>query len=126
MLAPLMSAKLMEHGDWLPLLLALAFQQMAVFIALGFPETLHLRDLPEPVDAEDVSIQLEQKHKGHGLKAQLSHFKDALTFLKRDWLLALVIFTFFGNRLGRQALSLLLRYASKRYNWKLKKVSLGF
>ncbi|KAF2183449.1 MFS general substrate transporter [Zopfia rhizophila CBS 207.26] len=125
MIAPIMAAALMKKGDWLPLLLALAIQQVAVFIAMLFPETLHLRDLPEPTDGDDEGIELETtpKDHGHGLKAQINHFKNALAFLKRDLTVALVVFTFLANRLGRQSLSLLIRYASKRYEWKIQKAA---
>ena len=61
-------------------------------------------------------------NKGLGIKAQLGHFKTAFLFLKSDTTLMLIIFTFFGNRIGRNAMSLLIRYASKRYNWEIKKV----
>ena len=122
LLAPIIAAKLMEKGNWLPLLLALAIQQVGIFIAFLFPETLHLRDLPEPKDDDEERIELQSKDKGHGFKAQLAHFKDALMFLKSDVTLGLVVFTFLANRLGRQALALLIRYASKRYHWKIQKV----
>ncbi|KAJ4299665.1 hypothetical protein N0V90_004911 [Kalmusia sp. IMI 367209] len=123
MCAPIMAAKFMEKGEWLPLLLALAIQQVGVTIGVFFPETLHLRDLPEPRDTDDASIELQTKDEGHGFKAQLQHFKSALLFLKRDVTLALVIATFLVNRLGRQAMTLLIRYASKRYHWEIKKAA---
>jgi hypothetical protein len=34
--------------------------------------------------------------------------------------LGLVVFSFLANRLGRQAITLLVRYASKRYDWQIK------
>lgn len=121
MTAPILSARLMETGNWYPLLLALAIMQAGVCIAFFFPETLHLRDLPEPRDDEVVEPQEEDE--GHGVTAQLRHFKAAVLFLKSDVTLALTIVTFLANRLGRQALTLLIRYASKRYNWEIKKAS---
>ncbi|KAF2822842.1 MFS general substrate transporter [Ophiobolus disseminans] len=121
MIAPIMASKLMEKGDWLPLVLALVIQQLGIFIAFFFPETLHLRDLPEPKDGEDdQSIEMQPKGGHFTLKAQLHNFKTAYTFIRSDWMLGLVIFTFLANRLGRQALTLLVRYASKRYGWKIK------
>lgn len=117
-----MAARLMEKGDWFPLLLALAIQQVGITIAIFFPETLHLRDLPEPKDGDDRSIELQTKDHGRGLKAQIRHLQDAFAFLRSDLTLALVVFTFLANRLGRQGLALLIRYASKRYNWEIKKV----
>jgi hypothetical protein len=120
MLAPLMSAKLMDKGDWLPLLLALAIQQVGICIAFFFPETLHLRDLPEPTDNHDPSIELQPKGGHFTLKAQLHNFRLAYIFLRSDFQLGLVVISFLANRLGRQAMSLLVRYASKRYEWQIK------
>ena len=132
MIAPLLAARLMEHGDWLPLLLALAIQQVGITIAAFLPETLHLRDLPEPRDsAEQPDIELRSvdgpdldagRH-GFTLAAQLRHFKDAVHLVRRDRTIGLVIFTFLANRLGRQSLSLLIRYASKRYKWKISEAA---
>jgi hypothetical protein len=124
MVAPIMAARLMEHGDWLPLLLALAIQQVGIFIAFFFPETLHLRDLPEPKErVDDVSIELRPAGKHFTLKAQMNNFKDAYRFVRSDWTLGMVIFTFMANRLGRNAITLLVRYASKRYSWEIKKAA---
>lgn len=121
MIAPIVAAKLMEKGNWLPLVLALVIQQVGILIAFAFPETLHLRDLPEPKDsADDQSIELQPKGGHFTLKAQLNNFKTAYTFIRSDWTLGLVVFTFLGGRLGRQSMTLLVRYASKRYNWAIK------
>ncbi|KAH7115880.1 MFS transporter-like protein, partial [Dendryphion nanum] len=126
LIAPILASKLMQHGDWLPLILSLAIQQIGICIAFFFPETLHLRDLPEPTDtdgSESDEIELQPVDTKHGLKAQIRYFKEAMRFLKRDAMLALVIFTFLVNRLGQQSLSMLLRYASKRYGWKIQKAA---
>lgn len=124
LIAPILAAKLMDNGDWLPLLLALAIQQVGILIGLWFPETLHLRDLPEPRDDDrEPDIELLEKNRSpFAIKTQLRNFQDVFTFLRRDARLGIVIFTFVGNRLGRQALNMLIRYASKRYLWKIQKV----
>lgn len=125
MVAPIMAAKLMEFGDWLPLLLALGIQQVGITIAFFFPETLHLRDLPEPADGDvDRDIELEpMKGSNFTLKAQLRNFSSAIRFLRQDWTITLVVSSFLANRLGRQAMTLLIRYASKRYGWEIKKAA---
>jgi hypothetical protein len=110
----------MKKGDWLPLLLALAIQGVGVVIGAFFPETLHLRDLPEPKDDDDQAIELQAISSSFSLKAQYHNFKSAVDFLRSDWTLAMVVFTFIANRLGRQAMTLLIRYASKRYGWEIK------
>jgi hypothetical protein len=125
MVAPIMAARLMENGEWLPLLLALAIQIVGTTIALFLPETLHLRDLPEPMDADSdsQSIELQPKGSDFSLKSQLRNFQSAVHFLRSDFTLAMVVFTFLANRLGRQALTLLVRYASKRYSWEIKQAA---
>lgn len=126
MIAPIMAARLMENGDWMPLLLALGIQQAGMSIAFFFPETLHLRDLPEPKDPHVETIELQgtkPKVSDFTLRAQMHNFKVAYQFLRSDWTLGLVVFTFMANRLGRQAITLLVRYASKRYDWEIKKAA---
>lgn len=121
--APIMSARLMESGDWYPLMLALVFQQIGVLLAVFFPETLHMREKPK-VDAT-VTRNTQLQAKGHAFspRQQIRHFQDAFQFLKSDRTLALVVFTFMANRLGRQGIALLVRYASKRYNWEIKQAA---
>lgn len=124
MIAPIMAARLMEHGDWLPLLLALGIQQVGICIAFFFPETLHLRDLPEPKDrGEDQSMELQSMTSNFTFKAQVRNYQTAFYFLKSDRTLILAVTTFLANRLGRQAITLLIRYASKRYSWEIKKAA---
>lgn len=123
MVAPIMAARLMENGDWLPLLLAMAIQICGAAIALFIPETLHLRDLPEPKDRDAQTFELQQTNSDFHWRSQLRNFQSAVHFLRDDWTVALVVFTFLTNRLGRQAISLLVRYASKRYTWEIKKAA---
>jgi MFS family permease len=123
MVAPIMAARLMESGNWLPLLLSLAIQIVGVIVALFIPETLHLRDLPEPKDSDNEVFELQPTTSDFSVRAQLRNFQAAVRFLKSDWTLAMVVFTFLANRLGRQCISLLVRYASKRYSWEIKNAS---
>lgn len=121
--APIMSAKLMENGDWYPLVLALIFQQCGVIMAVFCPETLHMREQSRPADSVARPIQVQAKHHAFSPKQQIRHFQDAFEFLKSDRTLALVVFTFMANRLGRQGMTLLVRYASKRYEWEIKQAA---
>lgn len=126
LLAPIMAAALMKKGNWLPLLLSLSIIAMAVIMGALFPETLHLRDLPDPLEEEDtepIELQPPPKSSGNRFQAQLVHLCDAVRFVRRDYTLALVVFTFLANRLGRQSLSLLIRYASQRYGWSIRQAS---
>ncbi|KAF1960919.1 MFS general substrate transporter [Byssothecium circinans] len=127
MIAPIMASRLMEKGDWLPLLLALGIQQVGVTIAVFCPETIHMQDQPEPRDSDRESatdVSRKAKDQGFGFRAQLGHFKDAFIFLTSDTMLMIVVFSYLCNRSGRQAIQLLIRYASKRYNWEIKKAAL--
>ncbi|KAJ8112694.1 hypothetical protein OPT61_g5000 [Boeremia exigua] len=122
--APIMSARLMENGDWYPLVLALVFQQCGVLLAVFFPETLHMREQPKHGGTPALAIQTQPKsHHAFSPRQQVQHFKDAFQFLKSDRTLALVVFTFMANRLGRQGITLLVRYASKRYGWEIKQAA---
>ncbi|KAF3011126.1 hypothetical protein E8E13_011416 [Curvularia kusanoi] len=121
--APLMSARLMEIGDWYPLVLALIFQQCGVLLAVFFPETLHLRERPKHLENTVETAQVQPKTHAFSPRQQVRHFQDAYRFIKSDRTLALVVFTFMANRLGRQGMSLLVRYASKRYSWEIKQAA---
>ncbi len=121
--APIMSARLMEHGDWYPLILALIFQQCGVLLAVFFPETLHMRERTRHNTNITQTTQMQPTRHAFSPKQQMQHFQDALQFLKSDRALALVAFTFMANRLGRQGISLLVRYASKRYSWEIKQAA---
>jgi MFS family permease len=126
LISPIAAAALMKNGNWLPLVLAQAILAIAVIMAAFFPETLHSRDLPKPPEYQETeSIELQSPHKsdGHGFKAQLVHLLDAVRFVRRDYTLALVVFSFLANRLGPQSLNLLIRYASQRYDWTIREAS---
>lgn len=123
MIAPIMAARLMEYGDWLPLLLALGIQQAGICLAFFIPETLHMRDLPEPKDDDEEDLDPKPSGGALTLKVQMQNFQTALDFLRSDWTLGIVIFTFLANRVGSNSLSLLVRYASKRYGWEIKKAA---
>jgi hypothetical protein len=123
MAAPIMAARLMEYGDWLPLLLALAFQIVGLIVSLFLPETLHLRNLEEPKDSDNQHVDLQPVTSDFSMRAQLRNFQAAVHFLSADWTVAMVVFTFLANRLGRQSIALLVRYASKRYGWEIKKAA---
>lgn len=121
--APIMSARLMESGDWYPLVLALGFQQIGIILAVFFPETLHMREKPKTDANVAGSVPLPARGHAFSPSQQIQHFQDAFQFLRSDKTLALVVFTFMANRLGRQGITLLVRYASKRYEWEIKQAA---
>ncbi|KAG9388681.1 ProP Permease major facilitator superfamily [Pyrenophora tritici-repentis] len=123
MVAPILAARLMESGDWLPLMLAMGIQVSGAMIALFLPETLHLRDLPEPKDRDLQTFELQPTTSDFHWRSQIRNFQATVHFLRDDWTVALVVFTFLIHRLGRQAMGLLVRYASKRYTWEIKKAA---
>jgi len=122
----------MKNGDWFPLLLGLGLQCAAVVIALFSPETLHLRDLPEEQsddsdedsdNSSNLQVESPKISASLGFKAQMRNFREAMHFMKRDFALGMIIFSFFAGTLGRQCISLLLRYASQRYGWSIREAS---
>jgi MFS family permease len=92
-------------------------------LAVFFPETLHLREGPKHENSTTRRVQVPAKRHAFSPMQQLRHFQDAFQFLRSDRTLALVVFTFMANRLGRQGMTLLVRYASKRYNWEIKQAA---
>ena len=123
MVAPMMASKLMEYGDWLPLLLALTAQALGFIVSLLLPETLHMRDTEESKESDNQNTQVQPVASDFSVRSQLRNFQAALSFLSGDWTVTMVVFTFLANRLGRQSIALLVRYASKRYNWEIKKAA---
>ncbi|USP74907.1 hypothetical protein yc1106_02181 [Curvularia clavata] len=123
MVAPMIASKLMDNGDWLPLLLALAAQIVGFVATLFIPETLHMRNMEEPKASDNQHAEVQPVTSGFSAQSQLRNFRAAVSFLSNDWTLAMVVFTFLANRLGRQSIALLVRYASKRYSWEIKKAA---
>lgn len=126
---PLLASKLMQKGDWLPLFLSLGVQQVGVVVSFFCPETLKKGERPEPREnsVEDDRARVADKAKKElvfGLRAQMQSFKDAFGLLRSNGKLILVMFSYVGYRSGSQATQLLVRYASKRYNWEIKKAAL--
>lgn len=125
MIAPVLASRLMKHGNWLPLLLAFAIQQLGVSIVLFCPETIQTRNPLGPrADDRKGAVEVMEQERGFGSKAQFGYYKDALVFLRSKPTLMLIMFSYLGNRSGRQALQLLVRYASKRYDWEIKEAAL--
>lgn len=94
----------MKYGEWLPLFLGAATEGLAILLALLVPETLHLRDLPDPplnVSGPNDEFDAHAAHRpsskgrGHGFKGQLHRLNEALRFMRLDISLSFVVFTFF-------------------------------
>lgn len=124
-ISPILASRLMEKSDWHPLLLAFAIQLVGITTAIFCPETMRMQNVPDThtIDGERV-MEMPRKKQEFGFKAQLGHFRDAFVFLKNNHMIILIVFSYFGNRFGIQAIQLLLRYASKRYSWEIKKTAL--
>lgn len=124
MLTPILAARLMEYGDWLPLILSLAIKQAGICFVFVLPETLPICHLSESQgNGGDEVVELRSNSIESILKAQMHNFHAAFQFVRSDWTLGVVIFTFLANRLGTQSLSLVIRYASKRYGWEIRKAA---
>jgi MFS family permease len=124
-IAPILASRLMGKSSWIPLLLAYAIQQLGVTIAMFCPETIHMQDQFDSRAIEsERAMETSKEEQIYSFKAQLSYFKAAFIFLKSDSTLMLVVLSYLGNKSGRQAIQLLVRYASKRYDWEIKKAAL--
>ncbi|KAF1922440.1 uncharacterized protein M421DRAFT_366455 [Didymella exigua CBS 183.55] len=82
-----------------------------------------MRDQSRPAETTARLVEVKAKNHAFSPKQQIRHFQDAFEFLKSNRTLALVVFTFMANRLGRQGITLLVRYASKRYDWEIKQAA---
>lgn len=70
----------MEKGDWYPIVLALAFQQVGVLLAVFFPETLHVREKLANLTNIRQDIELPRTEQIFNPRQQLRYFQEAFRF----------------------------------------------
>ncbi|KAH6648823.1 major facilitator superfamily domain-containing protein [Truncatella angustata] len=132
LVAPPVASALMAKSLWSPLLLALAFQAVAVLMmAVAVPETL-----PVPY-AQDHSSETADSQSATSVRQiagvgtlyekwqeQVRKASDSFVFLTRDATVAALVFTFMISKVGRQASNILFQYVSKRYGWSLSQAGM--
>ena len=112
------SSLLMDYNIWLPLVAGLISQILGVLIAIALPETLP----PPTIDATNSLVADET---AEDLRKSIKVWKkieEIFEFLFRDKAVAFLVIGFLVLRLGRQSMSILLQYVSKRYDWSLSQV----
>jgi hypothetical protein len=117
---------------WLPMLLGFGFILSGTLLTLLIPETLDkkMEDGPamEPLldRHHDDNNQNEPipKPLHKTLISRMIQFPNQLQFVFASPLLAILAITFFANSLGQRVLTLLLQFASTRFNTTLSTASL--
>lgn len=130
MVAPAIGAILMEVDVWIPLLIQLACSAIAVMIAISTPETQsRVRKI-----RKSTNISVEQNTGTKSLPARSRQAKSVLvslvrhsastaSFVVHDRNIMFIVLSFLFNEFGRQSLTFLLQYVSKRYGWSVANVS---
>ncbi|MCJ1306349.1 hypothetical protein MMC08_009169, partial [Hypocenomyce scalaris] len=136
MIAPPLAAVLMARNVWIPLFLSFACGASCIFIAMLLPETRSwLSNESEPQD-EFVSDPRWKQNPGRKRPSPeqsgkpktdegslFGRSRQTLSFIFQDVNLALLVTAFLISTFGRQSMSFILQYVSKRYGWPLAKTS---
>jgi hypothetical protein len=130
------SAWLMQYGNWLPYVLGTIIIIAGSTPVLFLPETLEeakakkarYRREASPEGSETPSSsngQVEPPGKESAVQEiirQACEFYDSTKFIWRNYSVCLVIFCLLVTVISRQSSSVLLQFASKRFNWSIAKV----
>lgn len=132
MVAPAIGAILMEVDVWIPLLIQLACSAIAVMIAISTPETQsRVRKIRK---STNISVEQNTGTESNALPARSRQAKSVLvslvrhsastaSFVVHDRNIMFIVLSFLFNEFGRQSLTFLLQYVSKRYGWSVANVS---
>lgn len=120
----------MTENPWLPFLLSSGVEFLAVIVALLFaPETLPSTKAPLSsinVENEGTPSNKEEMSFVRTIVARISNsfalIKESTHFLSTNLNVSLLLLVFFVATLSRQAMALLLQYATKKYHWSYSKV----
>lgn len=121
-----------RSNNWLPLLLGVFFIILGSFVSLIIPETLCAEKQMDPDRAPLLRPQEAEATDHNVQEIQISTRKDLLILqlahqlylLFASPLLLILSLTFFVNSLGQNVLTLLIQYASNRYDMTLTEASL--
>ncbi|TVY80426.1 Efflux pump ustT, partial [Lachnellula suecica] len=133
-----LAAWLLAYSVWLPMWIGFGFIACGAALMFALPETLDLQRpdhalsgererllQPENEVNDDDEVQkplhrsFSSKSLGHVLKRM-----EESSFVFKSPLLCVLAFTFLGQRLSKDPLTLLFQLASKRFGWSLKVASL--
>ena len=120
----------MSINPWLPYLIGLGISIVGTALALCIPETLELSKQNEQTDvnqADAISESADEPIHRPALPSRLlsefSKLRQSTTELSKNLNVILILVVFFVSYLGRQALMLILQFASKRYHWSIAEAS---
>lgn len=127
-MGPPTASYLMERNLWSPLMAGFVAQTLGVLVAIILPETLVVTleksaDVPQADNSTGGESILNKQKLSSNSRKLVQRVGDAFEFLNRDTAVALLVFGFLVLRLGKQAITLLLQYASKRYGWTIAQVT---
>lgn len=122
----------MTKDPWVPFLASSGMELLAVILALLFaPETLHfIKNLSfdTPLSSADNSESIPAKEPSFArlwvdrLWGGLKKTRELTHFVWENLNITLVLLVFLAATLSRQAMALLLQYATKRYHWTYSRV----
>ncbi|KAI1148904.1 major facilitator superfamily domain-containing protein [Nemania diffusa] len=118
---------LMKKDTWIPLLVAVGFQALAMIMTLFVPETLPLPSSEVKngsSNSSPTSSRPSSLSEPASRKDWLQQVKESFAFVTRDKTVAALVFTFLVSKVGRQSSNVLFQYVSKRYGWDLSQAGL--
>ncbi|KAL4942933.1 hypothetical protein BDV06DRAFT_211436 [Aspergillus oleicola] len=143
-LAPPISALLMSWSPWVPSLLAMLFQLLGLFAAALVSETRFAK-IPTPQklheeDGDDAEQEIfnqgghttdndrdsTSKTELHGWMETLKRYLNdvrRINWKNINFNMVYIVSTFLLASIGRQALQLVIPYASKRFSWSISRSS---
>lgn len=123
--SPLSSILMWKSSAWLPSLLGLALEALSIFFVFLLPET---RPVPKRYLSESHADD-PVNNAGAAVSASLtSKLKATLSRASSYWLLSpgilSILATFLFGSIGKQALQLVIQYASVRFDWSIAEATL--
>ncbi|KAL3421494.1 ATP synthase F0 [Phlyctema vagabunda] len=125
------SAALMSVDPWLPFLIGFGLTITGALLALLIPETLVIKQKARSTiptgQVNEVAASSSEPTAPHSLVGsvwkELKILGHSAAGLWKDLNVILILVVFFVSYLGRQSVTLILQYASKRYHWTIAEAS---
>jgi len=131
LLAVLLSAPLININPWIPFLAGSGLYLIGLCLtAFWVAENFKLVDRIQrpPEDALNGIVSEEESEEEYAgsirvrLREGLSQLSHAAQWVRRNLNILLVLSSFFVAQLGRQAVTILLQYATKKFTWTYSQV----
>ncbi|KAJ5901521.1 hypothetical protein N7495_002049 [Penicillium taxi] len=123
------SAYMMTFSDWIPYNLGLIIMVIGATPCIFLPETLKysksMRGSSEGGVDNELTEPLKKTNTTQEILLRVHEFKDSIRFIWNDSNVFLMVIVMFVSILGRpQTTTLLLQYASKKFDWSFARSSL--